>query len=108
MCATPPTVAVCDDEVMVSFDVVLLFTSIPTDIAAVEACTSALESNRALPDLRQALLPSMALLWVSVTAANLTIEWLEHLLLSVQDQEFLRYVDDCFCVIQLWLHSLRT
>nr|XP_054925874.1 uncharacterized protein LOC129384453 [Dermacentor andersoni] len=42
-------VSLDDDEVMVSFDVVSLFTSIPTDLG-VEACTSALESDRTLSD----------------------------------------------------------
>lgn len=40
---------------------------------------------------------------VSVTAANLTMEWLENRALasfSPSPRIFLRYVDDCFCVIE--------
>lgn len=122
-------VAIDDDEVMVSFDVVSLFTSIPTDMA-VEACTTALESDRTLPDRSPIDVPDLKRLLcfclantyfcfdkvfyrqvhgtamgasVSVTAANLTMEWLENRALasfSPRPRIFLRYVDDCFCVVR--------
>ncbi|XP_037505083.1 uncharacterized protein LOC119381202 [Rhipicephalus sanguineus] len=118
-----------EDEVMVSFGVVSLFTSIPTDLA-VESCAAALEADPHLaerspfdvPDLRKLLSFCLANTYfsfdkvfykqvhgapmgasVSVTAANLTMEWLENRALasfSPSPRIFLRYVDDCFCVIE--------
>ncbi|XP_037501525.1 uncharacterized protein LOC119375419 [Rhipicephalus sanguineus] len=122
-------IALEDGDILVSFDVQSLFTSIPTGLA-VDACVSALETDATLPertpievqDLRRLLTFCLDNTYftfegcfykqvhgtamgaaVSVTAANLTMERLEQRALGSfcpAPKTFLRYVDDCFSVIK--------
>lgn len=118
-----------DSDIMVSFDVVSLFTCVPTDLA-VKVCQDALSQDPSLPERCPIELPDLARLLqfcltntyftfgqvhyrqvrgtamgasVSVTAANLTMESLERCALASfvpAPKVFLRYVDDCFCIIR--------
>ncbi|XP_077513050.1 uncharacterized protein LOC144124283 [Amblyomma americanum] len=116
-------------DMMVSFDVKTLFMSVSTDLA-VEVCTAALESDATSPGRSPIDVPDLGRLRrfclsntyftfdqvfykqvhgtamgasVSVTAANLTMEWPEsHALnsFSPQPKIFVWYVDDCFAIIK--------
>ncbi|XP_077498014.1 uncharacterized protein LOC144108719 [Amblyomma americanum] len=118
-----------EDELMVSFYVKSLFTSVPIDLA-VSVRTTALEADVTLlerspidvPDRRRLLdfcLKNTYFVFmgnfykqvhgtpigasVSVTAANLTMEKLEQRALASfvpSPKVFFRYIDDCFCIIQ--------
>ncbi|XP_037528652.1 uncharacterized protein LOC119405898 [Rhipicephalus sanguineus] len=117
------------DEVLVSFDVVSLFTSVPLDMA-VDVCVAALDKDPTLPersplevhDLGRLLKFCLSNTYftfqkkyyrqlhgaamgasISVTVANLTMEAIEARALSSftpKPKCFLRYVDDCFSVLQ--------
>lgn len=118
-----------DQDALVSFDVVSLFTSVPIRLAT-ETCAAALEDDPTLPertpidvpDLKRLLLFCLENTYfvfegafykqvhgtpmgasISVTASNLTMEWLESRALAsfnTPPKVFLRYVDDVFCIIQ--------
>ncbi|KAK8773731.1 hypothetical protein V5799_011736 [Amblyomma americanum] len=118
-----------DDEILVSFDVKSLFTSVPTDLA-VKVRTDALQADATVPERTPIEVPDLSRLLqfclsntcftfqesiykqvhgtamgasISVTAANLTMESLESRALSCftpRPKVFLRYVDDCFCIIK--------
>ncbi|XP_077516597.1 uncharacterized protein LOC144127356 [Amblyomma americanum] len=122
-------ISVDDDDLMVSFDVKSLFTSVPVDLA-VDVCGAALHSDKKLGErtpfeaLDQLRLLKFCLentyfvfrgtfykevhgtamgAAISVTAANLTLEAIEdQALASFQPRPkvFLRYIDDCFCIIK--------
>ncbi|XP_077528832.1 uncharacterized protein LOC144140884 [Haemaphysalis longicornis] len=123
------SITIKEDDLMVFFDVKPLFTSVPIDLA-VNVCTAALESDATLPqrclidvpDLRRLLYFCLKNTYfvfmgnfykqsqgtpkgtsVSVTAANLSMEALEQRALASfapSPKVFLRYIDDCFCIIQ--------
>ncbi|XP_077498768.1 uncharacterized protein LOC144109871 [Amblyomma americanum] len=118
-----------EDEVMVSFDVKSLFTSVPIDLA-VSVCTTALEADVTLPERSPIDAPDLSRLLdfcltntyfvfmgkfykqvhgtpmgasVLVTAANITMEKLEQRALASfvpSPKVFFRYIEDCFCIIQ--------
>ncbi|XP_077523139.1 uncharacterized protein LOC144133978 [Amblyomma americanum] len=122
-------ISVDDDDLMVSFDVKSLFTSVPVDLA-VDVCGAALHSDEKLgertpfeaPDLLRLLkfcLENTYFVFrgalykqvhgtaigaaISVTAANLTLEAIENQALASfqpRPKMFLRYIDDCFCIIK--------
>lgn len=108
-------VTIDEDEVIISFDVVSLFTSIPTDMA-VEACTSALQSDWNLPDRSPSDIPdhkrllcfclgstyfcldevfyrqvhgtAVGVSVYYVTAARLAVDWLENRALASKVRSF--------------------
>ncbi|XP_077492345.1 uncharacterized protein LOC144103522 [Amblyomma americanum] len=121
-------VPIDDTQVMASFDVKSLFTSLPVDFA-VECCKKALNEDTTLPErtpieaddlcrllkfclsntyftfnknfYRQTFGTAMGAS-VSVVCANLALESIESAALASFDpppQFFVRYVDDCFSVI---------
>ncbi|XP_049273323.1 uncharacterized protein LOC125759096 [Rhipicephalus sanguineus] len=117
------------DEVLVAFDVVSLFTSVPIDMA-VDVCVTALDKDPTLPERSPLEVHDLGSLLkfclsntyftfqkkyyrqlhgaamgasISVTVANLTMEAIEARALSSftpKPKCFLRYVDDCFSVLQ--------
>ncbi|XP_077546863.1 uncharacterized protein LOC144159322 [Haemaphysalis longicornis] len=121
------SITIEEDDLMVSFDVKSLFTSVPIDLA-VNVCTAALESDATLPQISPINVPVLRKLLdfclkntyfvfmgnfykqsqgtpmvasVSVTAANLTTEALEQRALASfapSSKVLLRYIDDCFCI----------
>ncbi|XP_077547988.1 uncharacterized protein LOC144160630 [Haemaphysalis longicornis] len=118
-----------DDDVMVSFDVKSMFTCVPVDFA-VQCCKKVLQNNETLAsrtpiedaDLCRLLgfcLRSTYFVFkeefykqvfgtamgasISVTCANLALEAVEKTALSLLSRRpkiFVRYVDDCFCVLK--------
>ncbi|XP_077492181.1 uncharacterized protein LOC144103295 [Amblyomma americanum] len=122
-------ISVDDGDLTVSFDVKSLFTSVPVDLA-VDVCGATLHSDEKLgertpfeaPDLLRLLkfcLENTYFVFrgtfykqvhgtamggaISVTAANLTLRAIENqALASFQPRPkiFLRYIDDCFCIIK--------
>nr|XP_054924765.1 uncharacterized protein LOC129383853 [Dermacentor andersoni] len=117
-----------DDEVMISFDVKSMFTCVPIEYA-VECCRKLLEADSSLPErtpleshdicrLLKFCLENTYFVFnkqyykqvfgtamgasVSVVCANIALEDLESAALSsfgTRPKLFLRYVDDCFCII---------
>lgn len=118
-----------DDEIMVSFDVVSLFTCVPVALA-VSACKAALQADEKLGERTVFEVQDLARLLdfclkntyfifrgviykqlhgapmgasISVTAANLAMESVESRALASFEpppKVFFRYVDDCFCIIK--------
>ena len=122
-------ITVYTDKVLVSFDVCSLFTSVPVDLA-VETSRQLLHKDTTLADrtpfdvtelctllrfclsntyfsykgefYRQVFGTAMGAS-ISVTTANVTMEAIENKALESfqpRPKVFLRYVDDCFCVIK--------
>lgn len=122
-------VTLTEDDVMVSFDVKSLFTSVPVDLA-VAMCEEALNADISLPDRTPFDVPELCELLmfclsntyfsyggspyqqthgtamgasISVTTANLVMEALEGKVLATftpAPRFFCRYVDDCFCILK--------
>ncbi|XP_077485215.1 uncharacterized protein LOC144095315 [Amblyomma americanum] len=122
-------VVVEDDDIIVSFDVTSLFTSVPVDLA-VDVCAAALQDDEKLSERTPLEAQDLSRLLkfclentyfvfrgsfykqvhgtamgasISVTAANLTMEAIENRALASfhpRPNVFLRYIDDCFCIVK--------
>ncbi|XP_077516362.1 uncharacterized protein LOC144126209 [Amblyomma americanum] len=118
-----------DDDIIVSFDVTSLFTSVPVDLA-VDVCAAALQNDEKLSErtpleaqdllrLLKFCLKNTYFVFrgsfykqvhgtamgasISVTAANLTMEAIENRALASfhpRPNVFLWYIDDCFCIVK--------
>ncbi|KAK8778177.1 hypothetical protein V5799_020483 [Amblyomma americanum] len=117
-----------ENDILVSFDVCSLFTSVPVELA-VHTCKEALKNDPSFPDrmplevgeitellrfclantyfvyngtLYEQIFGTAMGASISVTAANLTMEAIESKALNSfkpRPKVFLRYVDDCFCIL---------
>ncbi|XP_077508404.1 uncharacterized protein LOC144119728 [Amblyomma americanum] len=117
------------DDIIVSFDVTSLFTSVPVDLA-VDVCAAALQNDEKLSERTPLEAQDLSRLLkfclentyfvfrgsfykqvhgtamgasISVTAANLTMEAIENRALASfhpRPNVFLRYIDDCFCIVK--------
>ncbi|XP_077512889.1 uncharacterized protein LOC144124097 [Amblyomma americanum] len=122
-------VVVEDDDIIVSFDITSLFTSVPVDLA-VDVCAAALQNDDKLSERTPLEAQDLSRLLkfclentyfvfrgsfykqlhgtamgasIPVTAANLTMEAIENRALASfhpRPNGFLRYIDDCFCIVK--------